>query len=117
MTSALILPIGFLLGITAWSIGLQFLRQQQAWRKQEIVRRGACCQGKVVAIQRPSMVDACTRLYVDFEPPGATRTIRVCHAERGPVRESAASLLHTGETVNVHYLPHRPWQAVITDLV
>lgn len=117
MTSTFILPIGFLLGVTAWAMLLQFLRHQQACRQQEIARRGACCNGKVVAIQRPSMVDACTRLYFDFEPPGANRPLRVCHIDRRPVGQSPASLLHTGEAVIVRYLPEQPRQAVISDLI
>lgn len=117
MTNMLILPVGFLLGITLWMTASLLVRQRQTRRQQEIVNKGARCEGKVVAIQRPLMLETGTRFYFDFEPPGTDRLLRVCHIDRRPVGESTAASLHTGTAVVVHYLPEQPRQAVIGTLV
>lgn len=116
MTSMFILPVGFLLGMTLWMTVSFLVHQQQTRRQQEIVNRGTCCEGKIVAIQRPFMLETCTRFYFDFEPPGTDRPLRVCHVDRRAAGETAPSL-HTGTPVAVHYLPERPMQAVISKLV
>lgn len=112
-----ILPMSFILVITAWMTIALIVRHQQTRRQQEIVHRGACCEGRVVAIQRPFMLETCTRVYFDFEPPGVDRPLRVCHIDRRPAAESAAPLLHTGTPVAIHYLPEHPREAVISKLV
>lgn len=117
MAEMFILPIGIILAITVWLTVSLLVRQQQTQRQQEIVHRGACCKGKVVAIQRPFMLETCTRVYFDFEPPGTDRPVRVCHVDRRPPGESAAPTLQTGTSVAVHYLPEHPQQAVISNLV
>jgi hypothetical protein len=43
---------------------------RQTTRQRRIAQVGVTCEGKVVAIQRPSC-DDCTRLYFDFVPSGA----------------------------------------------
>jgi hypothetical protein len=89
----------------------------QCQRQLEIVRRGASCQGRIVAIQRPFMLDACTRLYFDFVPEGDDRPMRVCHIDRRPPDELRAALPAAGSIVTVCYLPERPQHAIITKLV
>lgn len=110
------LPIGLLLGLAAWIALVQFLRHEQTRRQREIFSRGACCVGKVVAIQRPSVVDTCTRLYFDFEPPEADRPLRVCHVDRGAAGQLPSTLPYIGQMVSVRYLREQPQQALISNL-
>jgi hypothetical protein len=117
MTSNFVLSIGIVLAIAAWAVIAHFRRHLRTCQHQEIVRCGACCDGKVVGILRPSLVDACTRLYFEFEPPGASRPLRVCHIDQAPLGQSRAALLRTGEVIRVRYLPERPRQAVISSLI
>lgn len=117
MISEFLVPICVLIGITVWMTLKHMLAAHQDHRQSDIARRGSSCKGRVVAIQRPFMLDACTRLYFDFEPPGAARPLRACHVDRRPPDEARASLPATGSIVTVHYLPDRPRQAVISRLV
>lgn len=117
MTNELFLTFGALIAATLWLAIKYAMTVAQAQRQLDIMRRGALCQGRIVAVQRPFMLDACTRLYFDFVPEGAHEPLRACHVERRPHDELRASLPAAGATVAVHYLRNRPDRAVISNLV
>jgi hypothetical protein len=117
MTQELLLPIIALLGLTLWLALRHVFAVIQSEEQREIARSGASCQGKIVAIQRPFLLDACTRLYFDFLPEGGERPLRVCHVDRRPPAELRASLPVAGAVVTVRYLPQTPRRAVISKLV
>lgn len=117
MVDAFILPIVLLVATAVWTAMAQLARHRRTCRQLEIVSRGVCCEGKVVAIQRPSVVDGCTRLYFDFEPQGADRPLRACHVDRCPLGHSPAALVSIGQVVSVRYLQDRPRDALISNLV
>lgn len=113
----LLLPISALIALTLW-LGLKYaIAAAQMQRQIEIARRGAASQGKVVAIQRPFMFDACTRLYFDFVPEGADHPVRVCHVDRRALADVRSALPIAGAVVAVRYLPERPRCAVIARLI
>jgi hypothetical protein len=111
------LPVGILMAATLWMALRHGISAHHAKRQCEIARRGATCEGRVVAIQRPFMLDSCTRLYFDFVPHGFGETVRVCHIDRRPASEQRPGLPTAGSVVTVRYLPERPRQAVIGKLV
>jgi hypothetical protein len=117
MANELLLPLIALIVLTLWLAARHVLAFVQGESQREIARSGASCQGRVVAIQRPFLLDACTRLYFDFVPEGRDRPVRVCHVDRRPLTELHASLPVAGASVAVRYLPHRPRRAVICKLV
>lgn len=117
MTTHLLLAFAAFIAISVWVAISQSVRINRTRRQQEIAARGACCEGRVVAIQRPFMLDRCTRLYVDFQPLGAHGPVRACHIEGHSADELNAALPSTGSMVTVRYLPESPRQAVIGQLV
>jgi hypothetical protein len=117
MFEQLIAPIALLVGLTLWLAIRHVVRVEQDRRQHEIATRGEFCQGRVVAIQRPFLLDSCTRLYFEFAPPGSEQPVRCCHVDRRPVEEVCASLPSTGTVVTVRYLPEQPSRAVIGKLV
>jgi len=117
MANELLLPLIVLIALTLWLAGRHVLAFVHGERQREIARSGASCQGRVVAIQRPFLLDACTRLYFDFVPEGGDRPVRVCHVDRRPPTELHAALPIAGAAVAIRYLPHRPRRAVICKLV
>lgn len=86
-------------------------------RQVEISHHGASCQGRVVAIQRPFMLDACVRLYFDFVPDGTNKPLRACHIARCPPDQVRRALPVAGSMVTVRYLREHPRQAVIPRLI
>lgn len=117
MFTELLLPIAALIAITLWLALKHVAAIVRGQQQLEIMRRGTTCEGRVVAIQRPFMTDACTRLYFDFVPAGGDRPLRACHIDRRPPEELRASLPAAGTVVTVRYLPNRPRRAVISKLV
>ncbi|HEX2492476.1 MAG TPA: DUF3592 domain-containing protein [Steroidobacter sp.] len=117
MANELLFPISALIVITVWLAIKHAVGLAQQHRQLEIARRGASCQGKVVGIQRPFMLDACTRLYFDFVPQGGAQPLRACHVERRPFDELRGSLPAAGTVVTIRYLPEQPTHAVISKLV
>lgn len=117
MFEHLITPIVFLIGLTVWLAIRHVIRAEQDRRQHEVATRGEFCQGRVVAIQRPFLLDSCTRLYFEFAPPGAVQPVRCCHVDRRPTEEICASLPSTGTVVTIRYLPEQPHRAVIGKLV
>ncbi len=117
MFTNLVLPLGVLVTVTAWMAILNTLRAQQVRRQQEIASRGAYCSGRIVAIQRPFLLDPCTRLYFDFAPPGMEKPLRCCHIARPAQYQAFTDLPCEGALVTVHYLPERPHDAVIGKLI
>ena len=90
------------------------------WREKrqvEISQRGDSCQGRVVAIQHPFMLDTSVRLYFDFVPAGMDKPLRACHIARYSPDQLRRALPVTGSTVTVRYLPERPQEAVIPRLI
>ncbi len=117
MLTNLLLPLGVLVTGTAWMAISNALREQHARRQRDIASRGAYCQGRIVAIQRPFLLDPCTRLYFDFAPPGMQKPLRCCHIARHAQHKVFADLPREGTLVTVQYLPERPQHAIIGQLV
>lgn len=86
-------------------------------RHLDIVHRGCSCQGTVVGIQHPFILDGCTRLYFDFVPQGMSKPLRACHIAQRPPEQVRRALPAAGSTVTIAYLPDRPSQAVIARLI
>jgi hypothetical protein len=84
--------------------------------QQEILKRGAVAQGRILRIWRPPLFGAFTRLYFEFQPLDAPQSVQTCHVDRR-AGEWAASLPAVGSLVRVKYLPERPSHAVIAKLV
>jgi hypothetical protein len=85
--------------------------------QQEILKRGAAAQGRVLRVWRPPLFGAFTRVYFEFEPEGTPGAIQTCHVDRRRLDELSASLPAVGATVGVRYLPESPGKAVIAKLV
>jgi hypothetical protein len=117
MPTEVIISIAALMALTLWMAVKHAVATHAVEAQRSIVQQGIACQGRVVAIQRPFLLDNCTRLYFDFLPPGAERAVRACHVDRRPPDELHASLPAQGTLVSVRYLPHRPHRAVIGKLV
>ena len=84
--------------------------------QQEILKRGAIAQGRILRIWRPPVLGAFTRVYFEFHPVNAPESVQTCHVDRR-LGESRASLPAVGTWVRVKYLPERPSSAVIAKLV
>jgi hypothetical protein len=84
--------------------------------QQEILKRGAVAQGRILRIWRPPLFGAFTRLYFEFQPHEGRSSVLTCHIDRR-VGEWQASLPAVGSWVSVKYLPERPSRAVIAKLV
>jgi hypothetical protein len=117
MPNELLLAIGFLTAVAAWIALEQVIAAQQVLRQRRIAAIGIQCQGRVVAIQRPFMLDDCTRLYFDFVPAGGREPVRACHIARPSQDTQIPKLPAHGTVVSVRYLPERPQLAVIGPLV
>jgi hypothetical protein len=113
VTTALIV----LTAITLWLAAKHAIAAHDAMKQRDIARHGRACEGRIVAIQRPFLLDSCTRLYVDFLPDGMERAVRACHIDHRPSDEMHASLPAQGALVTIRYLPEKPRQAVIGKLV
>jgi hypothetical protein len=106
-----------LISATLWFAAKHVVAMHQSTKQREIARRGRVGEGRVVAIQRPFLLDNCTRLYFDFLPEGTQHAVRACHVDRRSPEELRAALPAQGALVSVRYLPERPRQAVIGKLV
>jgi hypothetical protein len=116
MTNELLLPLVGILALALWLAARHALATVHGERQREIARSGARASGKIVAIQRPFLLDGCTRLYFDFVPDGGDRPVRGCHIERRPLAELRSTLPVAGATVAIHYMPRSPRRAVISAL-
>lgn len=85
--------------------------------QRKILQRGAAAQGRVLRVWRPPLFGAFTRVYFEFQPDAAHRTVQTCHVDRRRAGELMASLPPVGAVVSVRYLPERPAHAVIAKLV
>ena len=85
--------------------------------QQEILKRGAAAQGRILRVWRPPLFGAFTRVYFEFEPVGAKGAVQTCHVDRRAADELMASLPSVGASVGVRYLPESPAKAVIAKLV
>lgn len=106
-----------LAAMTLWMAAKHAVAVHQALKQRDIARRGVVCQGRVVAIQRPFLLDSCTRLYFDFVPAGTHEHVRACHVDRRAEDGLKASLPPQGSLVSIRYLPEQPRAAVIGKLV
>ena len=104
--------IGALVAMVASSRSVTLGSQLQ----QDILKRGALAQGRILRIWRPPLFGAFTRVYFEFHPVDARASVLTCHVDRR-MGESMASLPAVGTTVRVKYLPERPSCAVIAKLV
>lgn len=84
--------------------------------QQEILKRGAAAQGRILRIWRPPLFGAFTRVYFEFQPTDDQQAVQTCHIDRR-MGESSASLPAVGTCVRVKYLPESPARAVIAKLV
>ncbi len=117
MISASLLLLAALFCLTL-GLGLsQAADQRRAQRQMDIVARGQCCRGRVLAVQRPFLFESTTRLYFEFAPPGSERPVQCCHTERRAARDVVTPLPSAGTFVTVRYLPEYPQAAVIGSLV
>ena len=117
MSIEVVLSLTVLVAITLWLALKHAIVVHQASMQRDIALRGAMCQGRVVAIQRPFLLDNCTRLYFDFQPDGEADAVRGCHIDRRSPDELHASLPAQGTLVTIRYLPHQPRRAVIGKLI
>ncbi len=118
MSNEVLLAIGSLFVITVWLAIKHVIVARLEESQRRIAHAGESCFGRVVAIQRPFMLDDCTRLYFDFTPSGAQEPIRACHVARAAAEsESPRPLPAQGAIVAIRYLPERPQRAVIGKLV
>lgn len=117
MSNEVSLAIGLLFAITLWLALKHVVAARRDERQRRIAHAGEPCFGRVVAIQRPFMLDDCTRLYFDFTPSGSQEPIRACHIARSSQEEAPRALPAQGAIVAIRYLPERPQRAVIGKLV
>ena len=109
---ALAFLFGALVALVASSLSVTLGGQLQ----QEILKRGAVAQGRILRIWRPPLFGAFTRVYFEFQPVDMRASVLTCHVDRR-MGESTASLPAVGTVVRVKYLPERPSRAVIAKLV
>jgi hypothetical protein len=107
----------FGVGVVFALLFAQAFTQSQMKKQEEIAKRGQTTMGKIVGVWRPPLAGSFPRLYVEFEPLGASRVVRACHIDRRSLDGVNASLPAVGTYVNVRYLPDRPTEAVIAKLV
>jgi hypothetical protein len=105
--SAIVFLFGALAAMVASSLSVTIGAQLQ----QEILKRGAVAQGRILR-----MFGAFTRVNFEFHPVDAPASVQTCHVDRR-MGESRASLPAVGTFVRVKYLPERPSRAVIAKLV
>ena len=117
MFSEVTTPLFLLTAITLWLAAKHAIAAHQSMKQRQIAQFGRAGEGRVVAIQRPFLLDNCTRLYFDFLPDGTEHAVRACHVDRRSPQELKASLPAQGTVVSVRYLPDHPDQAVIGKLV
>lgn len=117
MVNELLLPFAVLLSLTAWAAIKHVIAVAQCRHQVEIARSGRSCQGRLVAVQHPFMLDTCTRYFFDYVPQGSERPVRACHVDRRSTDKEAAVFAPTGSIVTIQYLPNRPKHAVISRLV
>ena len=106
-----------LIAATLWFVAKHAIATHQSTKQRDIAQRGRVGEGRVVAIQRPFLLDNCTRLYFDFLPEGTEHAVRACHVDRRSPEELNAALPAQGTLVSVRYLPEHPSQAVIGKLI
>jgi len=85
--------------------------------QQEILKRGERVEGRVTKVWRPPLMGSFPRVYFEFQPIGAERTVQGCHVDRRVLAGYVSSLPATGTPVSVCYLPEDPGHAVIAKLV
>lgn len=116
MTAEYISALAFLAGALVAMIASVRHVTLGAQLQQEILKRGAAAQGRILRIWRPPVFGAFTRVYFEFQPHEAPQSVLTCHVDRR-IGEWAASLPAVGSFVRVKYLPERPSRAVIAKLV
>lgn len=113
-----LMSVAAFIGGAVWSLFTsQRLDAKGLQLQQDILKRGAHAQGRVVKVWRPPLLGSFPRVYFEFQPEGASETVRVCHIHRGAHDGFVASLPAAGTPVAVRYLPENPAHAVIAKLV
>lgn len=116
MSAEYVPAIAFLGGALVAMIASSRFVALGAQLQQEILKRGAIAQGRILRVWRPPLFGAFTRVYFEFHPHEAPLSVQTCHVDRR-LGESNASLPAVGTWVRVKYLPERPSRAVIAKLV
>lgn len=117
MTAEYSPAIAFLIGALVAMLASSRFVALGAQLQQEILKRGAIAQGRILRIWRPPVFGAFTRVYFEFQPhDGPHASVQTCHVDRR-VGESTASLPAVGTWVRVKYLREQPTRAVIAKLV
>src|SRR5688500_7794340 len=93
-TSAIAFLVGALVAMLASCRFVTLGAQLQ----QEILKRGAIAQGRILRIWRPPVFGAFTRVYFEFQPHEAPQSVQTCHIDRR-MGESMASLPAIGTWV------------------
>src|SRR5688572_10854951 len=109
--------VAFLTGAVLASVTSAQAVSKAVRLQQEILKRGAAAQGKILRVWRPPVFGAFTRIYFEFAPAGSAGLLRICHVDRRFAGDLAASLPAVGASVGIKYLPDNPAQAVIARLV
>jgi hypothetical protein len=117
MPAEFISLFAFLTGALVAAIASCQAVSKAARQQQEILKRGAAAQGRVLRVWRPPLFGAFARVYFEFEPQGTPGAVRTCHVDRRRVGELSASLPAVGAMVGIRYLPETPARAVIAKLV
>jgi hypothetical protein len=107
----------FLAGALVAMVGSCLHVSRGAQLQQEILKRGAQAQGRILRIWRPPVFGAFTRVYFEFQTEGGPTVVQTCHVDRRRTGETAASLPAIGAQVGIRYLPESPSRAVIAKLV
>lgn len=109
--------IAFLAGALVTMIATCQAVSRGSQLQQEILKRGAAAEGRILRVWRPPLFGAFTRVYFEFEPREADGRVQTCHIDRRTLGDLAASLPPVGACVGVRYLPESPTKAVIAKLV
>jgi hypothetical protein len=109
--------IAFLAGALVTMVATCQAVSRGAQLQQEILKRGAAAQGRILRVWRPPLFGAFTRVYFEFEPIEASSAVQTCHIDRRTLGGPTASLPPVGSRVGIRYLRESPTQAVIAKLV
>ncbi|HLS82027.1 MAG TPA: hypothetical protein VK025_11545 [Steroidobacter sp.] len=116
MASELLFSVGMVIALAVWLGAKRALAVRRRTRQAQVACFGASSQGTIAAIQRPFLLDSCTRFYFDFTPAGAPEPLRVCHVVHDWLDELSCTPPPIGASVSVRYLPEAPREAVIAVL-
>lgn len=117
MIGIALLLLALIVTLSAWLAHSTAASRRQEQREIELATRGECCQGRILAVQRPFLLESTTRLYFEFAPPGWKTKVQCCHTERRLPERIDTLLPSVGMYVTVRYLPENPQEALIGKLL